>query len=177
VAALDASGAPAPTIWRPSAARRYGCLALTAAAVAVAVAVVVTGPPRPVAFDIRLPLVVLALGSLRAAALWRRRVIIAPGKLVVRSLLRTRCIPLAGDGVPADPELAAGPGLPASVPMATPWLILTATAGIAALTVRGLTERPALASAVLTGGIAVCFLSLGGYLLCELGWAGLSGRR
>jgi hypothetical protein len=169
VAALDAPGAPAPTIWRPSAARRYGCLALTAAAVAVAVAVVVTGPPRPVAFDVRLPLVVLALGALRAAALWRRRVIVAPGELVVRSLLRTRRVPLGGDGADTGPELAAGPGLFASVPMATPWLILTATAGIAALTIRGLTERPALAGAVLAGGIAVCLLSLGGCLLRERG--------
>jgi hypothetical protein len=167
VAALDVPGATAPTMWRPSATRRYSCLALTTAAVAVAVAVVVTGPPRPVAFDVRLPLVVLALGALRAAALWRRRVIAAPGELVVRSLLRTRRIPLANDGVPAGPELAAGPGIPGSVPMVTPWLVLTATAGIAALTIRGLTERPALASVVLTGGIAVCFLSLGGYLLSE----------
>jgi hypothetical protein len=157
LAALDVPGVPAPTIWRPSAARRYGCLALTAAAVALAVAVVLTGPPRPASFDVRLPLVVLALGAVWNAALWRRRAVITPEELVVRSLLRTRRIALA-DG---------GAALPAPVPMATPWLILTGTSGVAALTVRGLTERPELAGAALAGGAAVCCLALGACLLRE----------
>jgi hypothetical protein len=155
VAALD-------TIWRPPAARRYGCLALTAAAVALAIAVVVTGPPRPVAFDARLPVVVLALGTLWNAVLWRRRVIVASGEMIVRGLLRTRRIPLSGDGPPATPERARPP-----VPIATPWLILTGTVGIAALTIKGLTERPELTGAVLAVGAAVCCLSLGACLLRE----------
>ena len=152
------------TTWRPPAARRYGCLALTAAAVALAIAVVVTGPARPVAFDIRLPLVVLALGTLWNAALWRRRVIVTSDQMIGRGLLRTRRIPLSGDGPPPDPEQTRPP-----VPMATPWLILTGTAGVAALTVKALTAQPELAGAALAVGTAVCCLSLGVCMLRERG--------
>jgi hypothetical protein len=164
VAALDAPGAPAPTTWRPSAARRYGYLALAAAAVALAIAVVVTGPHRSIAFDIRLPLVVLALGTLWNAALWRRRVIVTSDQMIVRGLLRTRRIPLSGDGPPANPGLARP-----SVPMATPWLVLTGTVGVAALTIKGLTAQPELAGAALAVGAAVCCLSLGACVLRERG--------
>jgi len=153
VAALDA-------IWRPSAARRYGCLALAAMAVALAIAIVVTGPPRSVAFDIRLPLVVLALGTLWNAAVWRRRVIVTSDQMIVRGLLRTRRIPLLSDG--------SGPAS-RPVPMATPWLILTGTVGVAALTIKGLTAQPELAGAALAVGMGVCCLSLGACLLGERG--------
>jgi hypothetical protein len=163
VAALDTLGAPATT-WRPPPAQRYGCLAVAAAAVALAIAVVVTGPPRSVAFDARLPLVVLALGTLWNAALWRRRVIVTSGQMIVRGLLRTRRIPLSGGGPPADPGWARP-----SVPMATPWLILTGTAGVAALTIKGLTTRPELAGAMLAAGATICCLSLGVCVLRERG--------
>lgn len=152
MAALD-------TIWRPSAAQRYGCLALAAAAVALAIAVVVTGPPRSVSFDIRLPLVAAAFGALWNAALWRRRVIVTSDQMIARGLLRTRRIPLSGGSGPARRP----------VPMATPWLILTGTAGVAALTIKGLTAQPELAGAVLAVGSAVCCLSLGVCLLRERG--------
>jgi hypothetical protein len=152
------------TIWRPPPTRRYGCLALTAAAVALAIAVVVTGPPRSVAFDIRLPLVVLALGTLQNAALWRRRVIVTPDQMIVRGLLRTRRIPLSGDGPPAAPWQTRPP-----VPMATPGLVLTSTVGVTALTVKGLTVQPELAGAVLAVGAAVCCLTLGACVLRERG--------
>jgi hypothetical protein len=164
VVALDAPGASAPTTWRPPAARRYGCLALVAAAVVLAIVVVVTGPPRSVAFDIRLPLVVVALGTLWNAALWRRRVTVTPDQMIVRGLLRTRRIPLSGDGPPANPGQARR-----SVPVATPWLILTSTAGVAALTIKWLTARPELAGAVLAVGMGVCCLSLGACVLRERG--------
>jgi hypothetical protein len=164
VAALNVPGPPAATTWRPPAARRYGCLALAAGAVALAIAVVVTGPPRSAAFDIRLPLVVLALGALRNAALWRRRVIVTSGQMIVRGLLRTRRIPLPGDGPPAGPGLARPP-----VPMATPWLILTGIVGVAALTIKGLTAQPELMGAVLAVGAGACCLSLGACVLRERG--------
>jgi peptidoglycan/LPS O-acetylase OafA/YrhL len=134
VAVLDTPDAPAPTTWRPSAGWRYGCLALTVAAVALAIAVVVTGPPRSVAFDIRLPLVVLALGMLWSASQWRRRVVKPPRR---------------------------------PVPMATPWLILPAAVGIAALTIKGLTAQPELAGAALAVASALCCLSLGICVLRE----------
>jgi hypothetical protein len=151
-------------IWRPPPTWRYGCLALTAAAVALAIAVVVTGPPRSVAFDARLPLAVLALGALWNAAAWRRRVIVVGGEMIVRGLLRTRRIPLSGDGLPAAPGRTRPP-----VPMATPWLISTCTAGVAALTIKGLADWPGLADAMLAVGTAVCCLSLGACLLRERG--------
>lgn len=147
------------TIWRPPTARRYGCLALAATAVALAIAVVVTGPPRSVAFDTRLPLVVLVLGTLWNAALWRQRVIVTSDQMIVRGLLRTRRIPLSDGSGPASRP----------VPMATPWLILTGTAGVAALTIKGLTAQPELAGAALAVGAAVCCLSLGACLLRERG--------
>jgi hypothetical protein len=124
----------------------------------------VTGPSRSAAFDARLPLVVLALGALWNAALWRRRVIVTSDQMIVRGLLRTRRIPLSGDGPPADPGLARP-----SVPMATPWLILTGTAGVAALTIKGLTAQPELAGAALAVAAAVCCLSLGVCVLRERG--------
>ena len=164
MAALDVPGPPAATTWRPPAVRRYSCLALAAGAVALAIAVVVTGPPRSAAFDVRLPLVVLALGALWNAALWRRRVIVTSDQMIVRSLLRTRRIPLSGDGAPAGPGLARPP-----VPMATPWLVLTGTVGVAALTIKGLTVQPELVGAALAMGAGICCLSLGACMLRERG--------
>jgi hypothetical protein len=85
---------PAPA-WQPSARRRVTASALTLLAAGLAVAVVATGPAEPVSFDIRLPLLVLAGGALVNAAQWRRRVCITPAELVLRTLLRTRRIPLS----------------------------------------------------------------------------------
>ncbi len=95
LAALDSlEDPPSAPAWRPSVRRRVAVLALTLLAAGLAVAVVATGPPEPVSYDIRLPLLVLAGGALVNAAQLRRRVGITPEELVLRTLLRTRRIPL-----------------------------------------------------------------------------------
>lgn len=63
-------------------------------ALALAVAVVVTGPPEPVTFGLRLPLLVLAGGAALNAVQWRRRVSVTAGEVVLRDLVRVRRIPL-----------------------------------------------------------------------------------
>lgn len=95
MAALDSpeQEPPAPA-WRPSSLRRATVSALTLLAVGLAIAVVATGPPEPVTYDIRLPLLVLAGGLLAKAVQWRRRVDITPDEVVVRRLVRIRRIPL-----------------------------------------------------------------------------------
>ncbi len=96
MAALDSPEDPPPVpAWQPSARRRVTILALTLLAVGAAIALVATGPPGPVTYDMRLPLLVLAIGALANAAPWRRRVCITPDEVVVRTLLRTRRTSLA----------------------------------------------------------------------------------
>jgi hypothetical protein len=56
----------------PPAGRRRTRVFVTAAGVGAAVTLVVTGPPRPVSFDVRLPLLVLGIGALWTAATRRR---------------------------------------------------------------------------------------------------------
>jgi hypothetical protein len=68
--------------------------ALTVLAVGLAIAVVVTGPPEPVTYDLRLPLLALAGGVLVNAVQWRRRVSVTPDEVVLRDLVRTRRIPV-----------------------------------------------------------------------------------
>jgi hypothetical protein len=80
--------------WRPSARRRVTVSAVTLLAVGLAIAVVATGPPEPVTYDMRLPLLVLAGGALANAAQWRRRVCITPDEVVLRTPVRIRRIPL-----------------------------------------------------------------------------------
>jgi len=70
-------------------------MALTLLAVGLAIAVVATGPPGPVTYDMRLPLLVLAGGALMNATQWRRRVCITPDEVVLRTLIRSRAIPLS----------------------------------------------------------------------------------
>jgi hypothetical protein len=84
---------PVPA-WRPSARRRAAGSALTLLAVGLAIAVVATGPPGPVTYYMRLPLLVLAGGLLVNAAQWRRQVCITPDEVVLRTLVRSRTIPL-----------------------------------------------------------------------------------
>ena len=189
---------PVPT-WKPSARRRIIAAALTPLAVGLAIAVVATGPPRPLTYDARLPLLVLACGALANAVQWRRRVSITPYEVTVRTLLRTRRIPLPYvaraetdgcrvtvctlDGGKAavrgltDPSSAsdlafaivdaAGPlayvavDVPtACVPMATPWLIMLSTAGVALLTAKGFAADPALVTAALGVGTVICCMAL-----------------
>jgi hypothetical protein len=95
LAALDPpEDPPLVTAWRPSARRRVTVLTLTLLAVGLAIAVVVTGPPGPVTYEMRLPLLVLACGVPVNAIQWRRRVCVTPGEVVLRTVVRTRRIPL-----------------------------------------------------------------------------------
>lgn len=201
MAALDSPEDPPPVpTWRPPARRRVTVLALTLLAVGLAIAVVATGPPRPVTYDMRLPLLVLAGGALVNAAQWRRRVCITPDEVVLRTLVRIRRIPLltvasaethggrvtirmlsgrkavvravtdpsAADDLANAVVTAAGPAAylaadtpSAPVPMATPWLIMLSTAGVALLTAKGFAADPALVTAALGAGIVMCSAALG----------------
>jgi hypothetical protein len=207
LAALDSREDSPPSVaWKPPARRRITVLALTLLAVALAIAVVATAPPRPLAYDMRLPLLVLACGALANAVQWRRMVSITPHEVVVRTLLRTRRIPLpaiaraeTGGGrvtiytlngrkavvrAITDPSAAddlanaivsaAGPlayvavDVPSEpVPMATPWLIMLSTAGVALLTAKGFAADPALATAALGAGTIMCCMALGNSWLQE----------
>ncbi len=85
---------PPAATWRPSARRRVTAAALTALAVGLAVAVVATGPPEPVTYLLRLPLLTLASGALANVVQWRRRVSVTPDEVVLRGLVRVRRIPV-----------------------------------------------------------------------------------
>ena len=85
---------PVPA-WRPSARRRVTVLVLALVATALAIVVVITGPPGPVTFDMRLPLLVLAGGALANAVQWRRHVRITSDEVVLRTLVGIRRVPLA----------------------------------------------------------------------------------
>lgn len=63
MAALDPPCQPPTACQPPASGRRRIRATITATAVCVAVAVVLTGPPRPLSFDLRLPLAVLVLGA------------------------------------------------------------------------------------------------------------------
>ena len=199
LAALDAPEDPPPApSWRPPARRRRTVAALTLLAVALAIAVVVTEPAGPVTYAMRLPLLVVAGGALVNAVQWRRRACITSDEVVLRTLIRTRRIPLravdraetddgrvtirmlsgrkavvrAVTGPSAADEFvtalvtAAGPaarravGAPAvPVPIATPWLIMTSTVGVAVLSAKGWAADPALVAAALGAGtLTLCAL-------------------
>ena len=145
MAALDPASAPAPVAAAPApvvtasapvslcvpadviAGRGRVRVLVTAVAVALSVALELTGPPRPFLFSLRLPLVVLAIGTIWTRA--RRQ------------------------------EYMASSRTP--VPMATPGLILSSTAGTAALTVKLVSASPALACAMLSVASAACCLAVG----------------
>jgi hypothetical protein len=191
--AEDPPSAPA---WRPPVRRRVTVVALTLVAVGLAIAVVVTGPPLPVTYAMRLPLLVLAGGALANAAQWRRRVCITPDEVVLRTLIRTRRIPLSAvaraetDGgrvtlrmlggrkavvravtspsaaddfatalvTAARPAACRAVGAPAaSAPMATPWMIMPLTVGVAVLAAKGFAADPAVFAAVFGAGtVTLC---------------------
>jgi hypothetical protein len=69
-------------------------LTLTLLAAGLAIAVVATGPPEPVTYALRLPLLVLACGVVANAVQWRRRVSVTPDEVVLRDLARVRRIPV-----------------------------------------------------------------------------------
>jgi hypothetical protein len=201
LAALDPpEDLPPVRAWRPSARRRVTVSALTLLAVGLAIAVVATGPPGPVTYEMRLPLLILAGGALVNAAQWRRRVCITPDEVVLRTAVRIRRVPLpaiamvetegsrvtirmltgrkavvravtgpsAADDLANAVVTAAGPaaclaaGTPsAPVPIATPWLIMLSTVGVALLAAEGFAAHPALVTAVLGAATLVGCAALG----------------
>jgi hypothetical protein len=153
--------------WRAPAWQRANCLVWTILALCVAITLVLTGPEVPVTFGMRLPLTVLGCGGAWSAARWRRRVIVTTDEVIVRGLLRTKRIPRSARLC----STALGTGLFIAraqrrrpVPMATPWLVLTAVLGVALVTAKILTRHPQFAGALLAGGAAVCLAALALYL-------------
>jgi hypothetical protein len=111
-------------------AKRLLAVVLMTVAEAAAIATVVTGPRESLAFDLRLPLLVLAVGGL----------------LLVRRPRR-----LVPTGWITEP--------PRPVPMATPWLVLSGTAVIALLTAKAYESDPPLIGGMLGGGATFCLLA------------------
>ena len=207
LAALDSSEDPPPVwVWRPSARRRITVLALTMLAVGLAIAVVATAPPTPVTYEMRLPLLVLAGGVVVNATQWRRSVCVTPDRVVVRTLVRIRRIPLpavarvetdgsrvticmlsgrkavvrtvtgpsAADDLANAVVTAAGPTAclaadtpSATVPIATPWLIMLSAVGAACLGAEGYATDPALVTVAIGAGTAVGCAALGSSLLMQ----------
>jgi hypothetical protein len=127
-----------------------------AVAEAMAIAVVLTGPPESFWFDLRLPLLVLAIGALTIAP--RRN----PLSSVASARHRTgRPLPFCHNGVPyslltTDSGLAAEAIEPQPVQMATPWLVLNSTTGIAFLAAKGYENHPALVVGLIASAGVIC---------------------
>jgi hypothetical protein len=116
----------------PGGNSRFRVLA-TAVGVALSMALELTGPPRPFLFSLRLPLAVLLIGAAwTEASVWM------------------------GARWPGDVAKSRKP-----VPMATPVLILTSTAGVAAVTAKLVSVSPPLACAVFAAASAACCLAVG----------------
>jgi hypothetical protein len=172
---------PGPDVllsWRTPARQRLACLIWTLLGLGAAITVEAAGPDRPVAFCMRLPLLVLAAGGTWCAARWRRRVIVTADEVIVRTLVRTRRVPWAaamcstalGTGMfiaRAQRPRARRGGRGAAAPLVTPWLVLTATLGVATLTVKVLVMHPQFADALLATGVAVCCLTLAACVLLD----------
>jgi hypothetical protein len=157
--------------WRTPPRQRLGCVIWTLLGLAAAIIMEVAGPDRPVSFCLRLPLVVLATGGTWCAARWRRQVIVTADEVIVRTLVRTRRIPRAvamcstalGTGVfiaRVQRPWASRGHLRVPASMVTPWLVLTATLGVATLTAKVLMMHPRFAEPLLGIGVAVCCLTL-----------------
>lgn len=114
-------------------ARRLLAVAATTAAEAAAIALVVTGPRESLAFEVRLPLLVLAVAAILT-------VVPRPQERVVRP----------------------------PVSMVTPWLVLSATAVIALLTVKAYESNPPLVAGVLGGGATFSLLASCTWLIQSL---------
>ena len=234
------------SIWRESLRRRLLGLIMAAGADAVAIAIVLSGPRESLGFSLRLPLLVLAIGGIAAAARWRRLIVIGRDELAVRTLARTRRIPWPavasvrprpshitirernGRGftfrTSADPfdvadaidaalataradmavrtdheavpdaadvlqagiatrsgltaragrsRITAGAGRAGEpAPVATPWLVLSGTTGVALLAAKGYESNPALVASLLGFAAAACLVALGG---CLADWARARG--
>jgi hypothetical protein len=96
------------------------------------------------------------------------------GRVTIRTLngrkavIRAVTDPSAAENLANAVVTAAGPAArraantaPVPVPMATPWLIMLSTAGVALLTAKGFAADPALVSAALGAGTVMCCAALG----------------
>jgi len=157
--------------WRAPGRQRAECVIWTLLGLAVSIFMEAAGPDRPVAFCLRLPLLILAVGGTWCGSRWRRRVTVTADEVIVRTLMRTRRVPRAR----AMCSTALGTGmfiaraqrpwilrhhLGVPAPMVTPWLVLTSTIGVATLTAKILTAHPRYADVLLAGGAAVCCATL-----------------
>jgi hypothetical protein len=124
----------------------------------------------------RLPLLVLLGGGVWCAARWRWRVTVTAEAVTVRTLWRTRRIPrptgMCSTALGTGLFIAKAQGLRLlggiarpSAPIATPWLVVSATLGVAMLTLKVLTEHPQLIGGLLAGGAAVSLATLGAWVL------------
>jgi hypothetical protein len=110
-------------------------LVLAVLAEAIAITMVLTGPPESVTFALRLPLLTGVAGAAVTAAQWRRRVIHLP------------------------PEVEEP--VPVATPMASPWLVMNSTAGMAFLAAKGYQNHPTLVAGVLIFAGTTGLLALG----------------
>lgn len=136
--------------WRVPFQRRMFAPVLAVAAEAVAIAIVITGPRESLGFSLRLPLLVLAAGALLTAARWRRAITPTPEEIEA--------------ALPRSPDISWYAG-PPPVPMATPWLVLNSSAGVAFLAAKGYENHPALVASLLGIAGLAGLVALGGCLL------------
>ena len=157
--------------WRTPRRRRLSCIAWSLLALSAAIAIEVTGPQRPVAFSVRLPLIVAVSGGLWCAVRLRRQVVVTTAEVVVRTLLRTRRIPHGAAAAEVIARAEGGlvlPGrvpipAPSAVPMMTPCLVMSAVIMAALGTAKILTVAPrmtgalvAVSAGALVGVMAAC---------------------
>jgi hypothetical protein len=148
--------------------RRLSCIAWSLLALAAAIALEVTGPQRPVAFSVRLPLIVAVGSGLWCAARWRRQVIVTTAEVVVRTLLRTRRVPYGTAAAEVIARAASGlvlPGwlripAPSAVPMMSPCLVMSAALVVALGTAKILSVAPEMSGALVAVSAGACLVAL-----------------
>ena len=162
--------APAAALltWRTPGRRRLSCIAWSLVALSAAIAVEVTGPQRPVAFSMRLPLIVAVCGGLWCAARWRRQVAVTTAGVVTRTLLGTRRVPrgaAAAEVIARAEACQLLPGrmrmpAPSAVPMMTPCLVMSSALVVAMGTAKVLTVAPRMSGALVALGAGACVAAL-----------------
>jgi hypothetical protein len=164
----DAASDPATVLlrWRMSARRRWSCIAWSLFALAAAIAVEVTGPQRPVAFSMRLPLIVAVCGA--CAARWRRQVVVTTAEVAVRTLVRTRRMTHGAAAAEAIARADHGrvlPGrlripVPSAVPMMSPCLVMSSALVVALGTAKVLSVAPRMSGVLVALSAAACIAAL-----------------
>lgn len=176
--APDASGTATVLLtWRTPGRGRLSCIAWSLVALSVAIALEVTGPQRPVAFSMRLPLIVAGCGGLWCAVRWRRQVVVTTADVAVRSLLRTRRIPHGAAAAGVIARAQGGlvlPGrvrmrVPSAVPMMTPCLVMSAALVAALGTAKILTVAPWMSGALVAVSAGACVGALAACLRPDRG--------